>query len=89
MDSKINIVVKTAAGKQYKLEVAASATVAEVKKQLEPQCEIPADLQRLIYSGHVTDDSKTLESYGTSLCLLLLSVWYCLPCNLPCFISHS
>lgn len=66
MDSKINITVKTAAGKQYKLEVSSSATIAEVKKELEPQCEISADLQRLIYSGHVTEDAKTLESYGTS-----------------------
>lgn len=71
MDEKISITVKTAAGKQYSLQVSANDTVEQVKKALEPQCEIAATSQRLIYSGHVLEDAKTLQDYGMcSACVL-------------------
>ena len=65
MDEKITITVKTATGKQYSLQVSPNDTIAQVKKALEPQCEIAADQQRLIYSGHLCDNAKTLQDYGT------------------------
>ena len=65
MDEKITITVKTATGKQYTLQVSPNDTIEQVKKALEPQCEMAADMQRLIYSGHVCDNSKTLHDYGT------------------------
>ena len=64
MAEKISITVKTATGKQYPIQVSEDDTIEAVKKLLEPQCEIEADKQRLIYSGHVTENSKTLRDYG-------------------------
>lgn len=62
----LNITVKTASGKQYPLQVSEDSTIEQVKKQLEPLCETAADLQRLIYSGHITENAKTLKEYGMS-----------------------
>ena len=64
---EIAITVKTATGKQYNLQVSEDASIEEIKKLLESQCEITADLQRLIYSGHIMNNEKTLKDYGTRL----------------------
>ena len=62
----LKLKVKTSTGAQYDLEVEATSTVEEVKKLLEPQSSIPADQQRLIYSGHILKNENTLGSYCTS-----------------------
>ncbi|KAH3661971.1 hypothetical protein OGAPHI_006150 [Ogataea philodendri] len=49
--------------KKYEVDLSASATIAEVKEQLAEQTEIPADRQRLIYSGKVLKDADTVGSY--------------------------
>ena len=41
----------------------ASITVRELKKLVEVAAKVPADVQRLIFAGHVLKDESTLESY--------------------------
>lgn len=65
MASKINITVKAVSGQQIKLSVEPSATVEEVKKMIAAQSDFEADRLKLIYSGHIMANERTLESYGT------------------------
>ena len=41
-----------------------SNTVIEVKEIIAAQCDVPANQQRLIYSGKVLKDPETLASYN-------------------------
>ncbi|KAK9465972.1 hypothetical protein V1512DRAFT_240291 [Lipomyces arxii] len=59
----IKITVKSSADQKYTITVAPSLLVSEFKSLLEPQCSIPKDRQRLIYSGRVLKDHETLASY--------------------------
>lgn len=42
-----------------------SITVAEFKEKVATAANIPADQQRIIFSGHVLKDNATLDSYCT------------------------
>ncbi|KAG7814054.1 hypothetical protein KL921_000328 [Ogataea angusta] len=45
------------------INLSPSSTIAEVKEQLAGETEIPADRQRLIYSGKVLKDAETVAAY--------------------------
>ncbi|XP_049850527.1 uncharacterized protein LOC126322729 [Schistocerca gregaria] len=64
MSEEITINVKTTSGKQYSLKISPSEEIKNIKKLLVPQCEIPEDQQRLIYSGHILSNEKTAADYG-------------------------
>jgi ubiquilin len=55
--------VKAHTEKNYKVETALNITVAEMKNKIEALSDIKADLQRLIYSGQVLRDERTLADY--------------------------
>jgi hypothetical protein len=62
---KIKLTVKTSTGQQYPIEVEPSAKIEEVKAILAELANIPAEQQRLIYSGHILKNENSVESYCT------------------------
>ncbi|KAK9240894.1 hypothetical protein V1525DRAFT_394225 [Lipomyces kononenkoae] len=60
---EIKVTVKSSADQKYAVSVSPSLLVSDFKELLEPQCNIPKERQRLIYSGRVLKDHETLSSY--------------------------
>ncbi|KAK9370203.1 hypothetical protein V1509DRAFT_617036 [Lipomyces kononenkoae] len=60
---EINVTVKSSADQKYTVSVSPTLLVSDFKEVLEPQCNIPKERQRLIYSGRVLKDHETLSSY--------------------------
>ncbi|KAK9457287.1 hypothetical protein V1511DRAFT_508728 [Dipodascopsis uninucleata] len=60
---EIRITVKSSADQKYTVSISPSLLVSDFKQLLEPQCNIPKERQRLIYSGRVLKDHETLASY--------------------------
>ncbi|KAJ8102160.1 hypothetical protein POJ06DRAFT_248957 [Lipomyces tetrasporus] len=60
---EIKVTVKSSADQKYTISVSPSLLVSDFKQLLEPQCNIPKDRQRLIYSGRVLKDHETLATY--------------------------
>lgn len=61
-----NITVNIKGPSEIKLtvEIALDATVRALKEKIESaRSDVPADSQRLIYSGKVLKDEETLQSY--------------------------
>lgn len=65
--TEISITAKTTKGQTYSVTISDESTISDLKKALESPSETPADQQRLIYSGHVLKDDKTIKDYGTFL----------------------
>jgi ubiquilin len=63
-DAQITFNVKAANDKKHVLTLAGTTTVADLKSKLSASeyADIPADRQRLIYSGRVLKDPDTLAS---------------------------
>lgn len=64
VNDKATIYVKANTETTYTIEVPLTTTVLQMKEEVEKLSGIPAGSQRLIYSGQVLKDEKTLESYG-------------------------
>ncbi|KAI9805808.1 MAG: hypothetical protein M1825_000422 [Sarcosagium campestre] len=64
-DAPITFNVKSSSDAKYVLTLPSSVTVLELKTKLagSEYADLPADRQRLIYSGRVLKDAETLESY--------------------------
>ncbi|KAK7108511.1 polyubiquitin-like [Littorina saxatilis] len=60
----MQIFVKSLIGKTVTLDVNASDTVLQLKRQVEEREEIPPDMQRLIFNGKQLEDERTLASYN-------------------------
>jgi len=59
------ISIKATGGEKYTVTVdSEEMTVKQLKEELEKQCNIPADSQRLIYKGYVLRDQRTVDSYS-------------------------
>lgn len=63
MSDPISLTIKSSGDTKHEVSVAPSATVLELKQQIETKADVPADRQRLIYSGKVLKDAETLSSY--------------------------
>ena len=64
-DAPISFNVKSSSDAKYNLTLPLSTTVADLKEKLASSdyADIPAERQRLIYSGRVLKDADTLNSY--------------------------
>ncbi|KAI8096931.1 ubiquitin-related domain-containing protein, partial [Halteromyces radiatus] len=58
--SSININVKSSSDKKFVINIDTSKTVLDLKNAIAEQADIPAERQRLIYSGRVLKDPDTL-----------------------------
>lgn len=61
--SSITITIKSSGDAKYEVSVDPSVTVADLKKEIAEKALVPADSQRLIYSGKVLKDTDTVASY--------------------------
>lgn len=75
----ISVNIKSSSGINLSIQVDENSTIGEFKQLLEPQCNIPASQQRLIYAGHVLKDNQTISSYcktkklfPQNICLIFL-----------------
>ena len=62
--STIKLTIRCPNGSKYQVETEPEHTIAEFKKAIEKETEIPAEEQRVIYKGRVLKDHATVESYG-------------------------
>merc|ERR1712159_727741 len=61
MSDPLNINVQSSTGDKYPLQIAGTATIAELKKQLAEKAQVDANRIRLIYKGRVLKDNTTLD----------------------------
>lgn len=60
----ISVSIKGPSEFKLTVEIALDATVRQLKEKIEgSRGDVPADSQRLIYSGKVLKDEETLQSY--------------------------
>lgn len=63
MSDLITITIKLSGDSKYEVSVAPASTVLALKEEIATKADVPADRQRLIYSGKVLKDGETVESY--------------------------
>lgn len=63
MSDTININIKSSGDQKYEISISPSKQVADLKKEIAEKASVPADSQRLIYSGKVLKDNETISSY--------------------------
>ncbi|GME94572.1 unnamed protein product [[Candida] boidinii] len=61
--SEITITIKASGDQKFTVSIDPSITVSALKDKIATLSEIPADSQRLIYSGKVLKDNDTIETY--------------------------
>lgn len=64
-EAQLTFTVKSSADAKYSISMTANSTVADLKTKLSTAdfADLPAERQRLIYSGRVLKDNETLASY--------------------------
>ena len=64
-EAQLTFTVKSSADAKYAITISGNATVGDLKTKLSTSdyADLPADRQRLIYSGRVLKDAETLSSY--------------------------
>jgi hypothetical protein len=70
--AELTIQVKASSSTTYTIKVPTNATVLDAKEAIQAQSNTPAANLRLIYSGQVLANERTLESYGARLPTLFL-----------------
>jgi ubiquilin len=63
MSSLISVNIKSSTGATFSVQFENNLTVGEFKQVIAEKSSIPATQQRLIFSGHVLKDERTVESY--------------------------
>lgn len=61
MSSTINVNVKASGDKKFAIAIDPSKSVLEFKEMIAEKTDVPAERQRLIYSGRVLKDNDTLS----------------------------
>ena len=62
----MQIFIKLLTGRTITLEVDENATVDEIKQKINDKEHIPADQQRLVYSGKELEDGRKLSDYSVT-----------------------
>ncbi|KAK9135694.1 hypothetical protein Syun_015024 [Stephania yunnanensis] len=60
----VAVQIRCSNGSKFSVQIALGSTVSEFKAAIAQNCDVPPDLQRLIYKGRILKDDQTLESYG-------------------------
>jgi len=60
----LQLYVKTLTGKTFTLDVESHFTIGKVKNIIQEQEGIPVDEQRLVFSGKVLEDERTLDEFN-------------------------
>ncbi|KAI7894348.1 uncharacterized protein EV154DRAFT_599986 [Mucor mucedo] len=60
MSSTINVNIKSSSDKKFIIAIETDKTVSDLKSAIAEQTQVPAERQRLIYSGRVLKDGDTL-----------------------------
>jgi ubiquilin len=60
MSTTINVNIKSSSDKKFVIAIETDKTVLDLKNAIAEQTEVPAERQRLIYSGRVLKDHDTL-----------------------------
>lgn len=63
MSDTISITIKSSGDTKYEVSISPSITILELKNEIAEKSSVPADRQRLIYSGKVLKDTETVASY--------------------------
>eukprot|EP00045_Choanoeca_perplexa_P003218 m.29209 g.29209 ORF g.29209 m.29209 type:complete len:508 (-) comp11932_c0_seq1:49-1572(-) len=63
-EATLSVSVKLISGTSFSIEVPSDIAIEELRTRLVEQSGIPADQQRLVYSGRILKDGQTLASYG-------------------------
>lgn len=61
--STINVNIKSSSDKKFIIAIQTDKTVLDLKTAIAEQTQVPAERQRLIYSGRVLKDHDTLADY--------------------------
>ncbi|CAO3634519.1 unnamed protein product [Mucor hiemalis] len=61
MSNTINVNIKSSSDKKFVINIETEKTVLDLKTAIAEQTEVPAERQRLIYSGRVLKDADTLN----------------------------
>ena len=59
---------------RYSLSVAAGSSVLALKQQLQLQCDVPVERQRLLHKGRDMDNQAKLSAYSTGSEIVLFLV---------------
>lgn len=62
--NKIILIIKTTKGESCDISVPEDSTIEELKCLISLKFDIPVENQRLIHSGRVLDDEKTIDDYS-------------------------
>jgi len=69
MSQTIKLTVKFLSGStQFSVDVPADASVAALKKAIQPQASLAPEAQKIIFSGRILKDEDTLEKVGSFSC---------------------
>ncbi|CAH6720913.1 ubiquitin domain-containing protein Dsk2p [[Candida] jaroonii] len=63
MSDSITINIKSSGDSKYEVTISPSQTVLELKNEVAAKADVPADRQRLIYSGKVLKDNEVISTY--------------------------
>ncbi|ODQ83087.1 hypothetical protein BABINDRAFT_5954 [Babjeviella inositovora NRRL Y-12698] len=64
MSDPITINIKSSGDKKYEVSISPSELISALKQEVAKVSDVPAETQRLIYSGRVLKDEQTVESYN-------------------------
>ena len=67
--SNVSIFIRTITANLIEIKIPLSATVNDLKKQIETKTGIPPAQQKLVFSGRRIDDDKVLSDVG--LCVIM------------------
>jgi hypothetical protein len=63
-EALLQITIKDLTGTAHKVAVSETASIIEIKRQMELLCGTPADSQRFVFAGKLLDNDRSLWEYN-------------------------